>query len=152
MPYQCICKTKIRIDEKDVVRGINYMRGLILVFCSLLFIVGCKKADNGELAANAAKTYYDYLLQGKCDDFVAGIHQPDSIPESYRMQLVDNTRMFVAQMKKEHGGLKEVSVNGNSYDEKQQTCNAFLILSFNNGDVEQIVVPMVLHDGLWLMR
>ena len=40
---------------------------------------------------------YDQLLAGKYEDFVAGTYMPYKIPDSYRKQLEDNARMFVAQ-------------------------------------------------------
>ena len=60
--------------------------------------------------------------------------------------------MFLAQMRSEHGGLKMVTVSHATYNEQNQTANAYLILSFQNGDTEQIVVPMICRNGLWLMR
>ena len=51
----------------------------------------------GEVAGRAAKAYYDQLLHGDYNAFVAGRYQPDSIPAAYREQLVANAKMFLGQ-------------------------------------------------------
>ena len=52
---------------------------------------GCSpKVDPADVAAQVAKQYYDYLLEGKYEAFVDGKYRPDSIPGSYRDQLVMN--------------------------------------------------------------
>ena len=60
----------------------------ILLFVSVLFSCGSKKNDPGEIVGKTAKIYYDYLLNGNYDAFVAGMNQPERIPDNYREQLV----------------------------------------------------------------
>ena len=48
----------------------------ILLFVSVLFSCGSKKNDPGEIVGKTAKIYYDYLLNGNYDAFVAGMNQP----------------------------------------------------------------------------
>ena len=130
----------------------NY-NALICLLSLCLSLASCKhEPAPGDVAAQTAKAYYDHLLQGRYADYVDGTYRRDSIPDSYRQQLIDNAKMFLWQMKKEHQGMKSVVVNHATYDEKTQTANAYLTVSFNNGDVEQVVVPMIYRNGLWLMR
>ena len=67
--------------------------GIGLVFAS------CKKEtpDPGYFAGIAAKGYYDLLLAGKYNDFVAGYNQPNRISKGYHEQLLLNARMFMEQ-------------------------------------------------------
>lgn len=127
-------------------------RALLLLV--LVVLVGCRpKADDQvELAANAAKLYYDYLLEGKYDCFVDGMNQPDSIPDSYRRNLISSTRMFMEQQKAEHQGIRETTILDVVVNEQEHTANVFLAFSYGDGTVEQVLVPMVCRNGLWLMR
>ena len=57
----------------------------LLFFMILMIGVGvtsCKKedVDPAAVAGNVAKQYYQYLLDGKYEEFVDGHYQPDSIP------------------------------------------------------------------------
>jgi hypothetical protein len=131
------------------------MRKLLLAiigFCALCVACEQKAPDPGELAAQAAKAYYDYLLHDKYEEFVGGRYQPDSIPANYREQLITNARMYVGQMKAERKGLKAVSVASGKADTARHTANAFLILTYGDNTTEEIVVPMVEHQGVWYMR
>ena len=48
-----------------------------------------KPQNPNELAVRAAKVYYDYLIAGNFEAYVDGFYRPDSIPGSYREQLID---------------------------------------------------------------
>jgi hypothetical protein len=37
-------------------------------------------------------------------------------------------------------------------DSVQPTANAFLMLCFGDSTIEEVVVPMVKHEGKWLMK
>ena len=72
----------------------------ILFFMILTIGLGlssCKKEspDPGYFAGIAAKGYYDLLLEGKYEDFVAGYNQPYRIPKGYHEQLVVNAKMLM---------------------------------------------------------
>ena len=76
------------------------MKKLFYFFVALL-VVGCSMGpDPGEVAAQAAKEYYMQLLAGKYEHYVDGFYRPDSIPPSYRRQLIHNAKMFVGQQKR----------------------------------------------------
>ena len=116
--------------------------------CSL----GSKKDDPGLLAASTAKGYYDLLLEGKYEEYVNGLYKPDTIPNEYRRQLVANAKMFVQQMKDEHKGMDNVRILDCKADTSMHVANVFLVLSFDDNTVEEIVVPMVEVKGKWWMR
>jgi len=111
-----------------------------------------KEDDPGVIAATTAKGYYDLLVQEKYDEYVDGLYKPDSIPESYRKQLVDNAKMFIGQQKEEHGGISEVRIIDCKADTSRHIANAFLTLTFGDNSTEEVVVPMVEVNGRWLMR
>ena len=115
--------------------------------------MACKKAPTpAEIAAHAAKGYYDQLLSGKYEDFVAGTYMPYKIPDSYRRQLVDNARMFVAQQKQEHRGIKKVKILDAKADTVKHVANVYLIFEYGDSTREEVCVPMVEKKGVWYTR
>ena len=100
------------------------MRRILYCIVALL-LVACgdgKKPDFA--AANAAKDYYNLLLEGKADAFVDKMDMQDSIPEMYREQLVANIKMYMAQQQLEHRGIKKVEVQNCINDSLQPTAQA----------------------------
>ncbi|MCI6550002.1 MAG: hypothetical protein MR450_03970 [Prevotella sp.] len=119
----------------------------------LLTLVACsREIDPGDIAAQAAKQYYEYLLEGKYDLFVDGMNQPDTIPGSYREQLITNAKMFVGQQKEEHRGIREVRVVSAEADTARRVANVFIVFAYGDSTSEEVLVPMVLRKGVWYMR
>ena len=84
------------------------MRKLLIVLLLAALWSACSREHPEKIAAQAAKECYDLLLDGKYDEFIARKANTDSIPASYREQLVANMKMFADQMQQEHHGMKEV--------------------------------------------
>ena len=118
----------------------------------LLSACGGKGNDPSEIVGRTAKLYYDNLLHGHYEEFVDGHYRPDSIPDSYRRQLIDNMRMFIGQQNDEHHGIGEVRIVRATADTVRHEGNAFLMLCFRDSTKEEIVVPMVQVGGLWMMK
>lgn len=127
---------------------------LFFLFFPLLAACSGKPSgpDAAQLAANAAKTYYEQLLKGDYGSFVDGRYQPTELPESYRQQLIANAKMFVGQEEKEHKGIKSVVVADGRADTAKHVANAFLTFTYGDGTKEQVVVPMVEVKDVWYMR
>ncbi len=131
----------------------RYCVCLIVLAAMLLIACGGKSDDNpSEMVGRTAKLYYDNLLHGRYDVFVDGFYRPDSIPGSYRSQLIDNARMYVAQMNDDHHGLYRVDLIRATADTARNEGRAFLLLCFADSTREEIVVPMVRVEKLWMMR
>ena len=105
-----------------------------------------------EVAGRAAKAFYDYLIQGKYDAYVDAFYRPDSIPASYREQLIVSAKQYVWQMKTDHQGLVSVEAAGARTDTAKHVGEAYLMLGFGDKTKEEIVVPLVLHNGNWMLR
>ena len=107
--------------------------------------MACKKAPTpAEIAAHAAKGYYDQLL--------AGTYMPYKIPDSYRKQLEDNARMFVAQQEQEHRGIKKVKILDAKADTLKHVANVYLIFEYGDSTREEVCVPIVEKKGVWYTR
>ncbi|WP_440313745.1 hypothetical protein [Leyella stercorea] len=128
---------------------------LITTLCCLVLASCGNKASNvspDEMASRAAKLYYENLLHGKCEAYIDGFYRPDSIPESYREQLIVSAKQYVGQMKKDHQGLVSVEAVGARTDTAKHVGEAYLLLGFGDKTKEEVVVPLVLHDGCWMLR
>ena len=128
---------------------------LITTLCCLaLASCGNKVSDVSpdEMASRAAKLYYENLLHGKCEAYIDGFYRPDSIPASYREQLIVSAKQYVGQMKKDHQGLVSVETAGARVDTAKHVGEAYLLLGFGDKTKEEVVVPLVLHDGNWMLR
>ena len=128
---------------------------LITTLCCLVLASCGNKASNvspDEMTSRAAKLYYENLLHGKCEAYIDGFYRPDSIPESYREQLIVSAKQYVGQMKKDHQGLVSVEAVGARTDTAKHVGEAYLLLGFGDKTKEEVVVPLVLHDGCWMLR
>lgn len=129
----------------------------LLLFCVImlaLMLVGvsCEKEVPKDIAAQTAREYYSNLYSGKYEAFVSGMYFPDSIPDSYHWQLVDNMKMFVAEQKDKHHGVYDVRIARYNTDSVAHATDVFLILCYGDSVNEEIVVRMIEHDGKWLMK
>ena len=130
------------------------MRQLVAIVFAAIMVMACSSQTPEQQAAVAALSYYNRLLEGYSDGFMAGKAGYDSLPSDYRHQLVKATEQYVADMAAQHGGLQSVSISGNvgRRDTTLQLTYAFLLLSFADSTQEEISVPMVERDGEWLMK
>lgn len=128
------------------------MKKLLYLFVAMVIVACTSSLDEGEVAARAAKEYYGYLIQGNIASFVDGHYRPDSIPDTYREQLITNTKMYVNQQNEEHRGIKDIRIVDAKTDMQKHAANVFLVLSFGDSTSEEIVVPMVESGGVWYLR
>jgi len=131
------------------------MRKLFYVFYAfvLLNAMACsEETDHSAVVAGVAKAYYEYLLDGKYGQFVDGMDHSADMPASYRSQLIDNAKMFLAQMRQEHLGIDSVRVRRAALDSTACAASVFLMFHYGDSTVEQVIVPMVKRDSVWYMR
>lgn len=123
---------------------------------SLVFLLLCscskREVDQGELAAIAAKGYYDLLLEGKYEEYVDGSYRPDSIPQNYRHQLILNAKMFMERQQEKHQGIKQVNVLNANVDTAHHVANVFLSVVYGDSIKEQVVLPMIQVADKWMMK
>ena len=122
------------------------------VVAAMLLSCGGETVDQEQLVATTAQLYYQYLLDGKYDDFVGGMDLHLSPSPAYKEQLRANAKMFVRQQEKMHKGIDSIRVSGAEVDERNHAANAYLVFCYGDGTTEEVVVPMVERDKLWLMR
>ena len=130
------------------------MRKLVylVLLVSLAQWAACSSPTREELASLAAKGYYQHLIEGDFDHFLEGRVMADSLPDDYRSQLIDGYSQFLAQQVKARGGINEVRISRAFTDSTQQYTSVLLMLCYGDSTTEEVVVPMVDHDGRWMMK
>ncbi len=129
------------------------MKQALFVIFLLSLLLSCSSTPKQEdIVAETAKQYYTYLLRNNYDAYVDGHYREDSIPHSYREQLKDNAKMFMAQQQTDHQGIKEIRITKSEVDTRKHAANAFLVLVYGDKTSEEIVVPMVEHNKIWYLR
>lgn len=130
-----------------------------LAWCILMAAVALscsdKKAAEPRPAGTpqeAAMQYYGELLQRRYDRFVAGMQSCDGKPADYREQMVTLMKQHYEGQRKENGGIKSVSVQRVEPSRDGKSARVFLNVVYYKAESEEIVVQMVLADGVWRMQ
>lgn len=129
---------------------------------SLLFTACSEEVKQEDIALQAAKVYYEQLLQGDYNAFVEGSIQGDSLPAAYKSQLLLNAQMYIEQQNENHKGIKAIEplratcdtthVTIANKDSMILTANAFLAITYADSTREEIVVPMINKNSIWYLK
>lgn len=103
-------------------------------------------------AGRAAKGYYDQLLAGQLDNYVAGLDGTQKATAIYRQLQRDNARLFLHRQDTLHQGIKAVEVDSTHFSAKDSTARVFLRMSYGDGTKERVLLPMLCRKGVWYMR
>ena len=120
-----------------------------------LFLLACspkKELTAEERASAVAKSCYEALYGGHPELFLDGRLGAEDMPESYRDQLLEACRLHVTQTNDQHQGVSGVSVSRAVMDSTLSVMQVFMVLNYGDKTSEEIVVPMVEHEGKWLMK
>lgn len=128
----------------------------------LLFSACSEEVKQEDIALQAAKVYYEQLLQGDYNAFVEGSLQGDTVPAAYKSQLLLNAQMYIEQQNEAHKGIKTIEplraacdtmhVTIANKDSMIVTANAFLALTYADSTREEIVVPMINKNSIWYLK
>ena len=118
--------------------------------CSCSSRTDLERAQEG--AMMAAEVYYRQLAEGRCEQFLDGKVGADSLPASYREQLLACYKQFVAQQERAHDGIAGVTAVRAEMDSAANVMQVFLQLCFGDSTREEIVVPMRRRGSAWLMK
>lgn len=131
------------------------MRGFLLVRCLMivaLCLTACSEPSPEELASLAAEGFYRHLVAGEYEKFLEGKAGSDSLPADYREQLLVGYKQFMAQQQATHQGIRGIQTTNARPDSTLQLMQVFLLVEYGDSTQEEIVVPMVEHDGRWRMK
>ena len=144
-------------------------RRLLGPLALLFFVAACgDRLSSEELAALAAEGYYRHLVAGEYEKFLECRVGADSLPDSYREQLLTGYKQFMAQQQRAHHGIRDVRVSSvrtdslslsttdrsssSVTDNSSSSVTVFLLLTFGDSLREEIAVPMVNYRGRWCLR
>lgn len=130
------------------------MKNLFYILAATFILAACTSATAEEKAAEAAKDYYDRLVEGYPEGFLEGKAGIGHQPGDYCEQLLATYKKYLEDVKKKHGGIREVMVSphvGRS-DTTLQVTYAFLLLCYEDSTQEEIIVPMVQVANEWRMK
>ena len=81
-------------------------KGVVIGLIGLMGLVGCQEVSLEQQAAEAAQSYYQRLLDGYPDGFLAGKAAYDEMPADYRDQLVKANEQYMKDVEQKHNGLR----------------------------------------------
>lgn len=129
------------------------VRGWVFVLLAMaVAVVGCHQPTAEEAASEAAKAYYERLMAGDYDGFLAGKADVEALPDSYREQLLAAVKQYAFKQREEHAGMLDVRISNARQDTALQVMQVFLVLCFGDSTSEEIVLPMVERQGAWKMK
>ncbi|MBR4898863.1 MAG: hypothetical protein IKZ48_08770 [Prevotella sp.] len=105
-----------------------------------------------EAAGKEAATAYQYLLEADYDRFLSSRAGMDTIPESYRAELLDACKQHMQQFEEKHKGITSFTISNARMDSTLNLAQIFLLLQLGDDSQEEIVVPMIEHNGRWMMK
>ena len=118
----------------------------------LIGFMGCKQVPPEQQAMEAAQSFYEQLLDGEYEKFLAGHAHMDSIPDSYREQLVTAYKQFVYMQKEAHQGIMNIEASRAQMDSTLHLMQVFMIVNYADSTQEEIVVPMVEQNDEWIIK
>ena len=117
----------------------------------VVLVAACGSPTREELAGLAAQGYYQHLVSGQYEQFLEGRLGADSLPADYRSQLIEGYKQYMAQQQ-DRQGICEVRVSRAYTDSLAHYTNVLLMLCYGDSTTEEVVVPMVEHNGRWRMK
>lgn len=130
-------------------RAAVWVRVAALALCVMLpAACGCRQTEHEAVRA-AAQQYYGLLLAGDYEAFVSAMAGTDSLPLSYRSQMVDMVAQHAAEMQEKGGLAKVVATRDSLLD---SVAYVFLDVTFGDSTVEQVGLKMVREGDCWKMR
>ena len=119
---------------------------------ALTLAIACSKPKPADLAAKAAKEYFDELIAGNFSAFLDAQYAANEVPPEYRKQLLNNLRGFIVQQKEEHSGIREIRISHASADSIEGEADVYLVFCYGDSTTEEVLVPMRERDGVWYVK
>jgi hypothetical protein len=128
------------------------LRRLLPLTLLIVCLAACKDKSPETAAMTAARQSYEALRRGDCERFLDGRAGMDSVPDSYREQLLMACRQYLFRQRQTHRDILDVRATRAEMDSSLNVMQVFLLLTYADSTAEEMVVPMVLHDGKWKMK
>ena len=138
---------------KETKKGYNRMKtsfSHFFIFSFIMLLATCSRGQfTHEAAREAAEDYYSMLIKGDYKGFVNGYAYSEDFPESYRKEMIDLMKQFMAEG--EMPNLRSVVALSDSLSE-DSTAIVMLQLQYADSTFEQIELPLILMESGWKMK
>ena len=124
-------------------------KAVVLCLLSVVLLACSKGQLTHKAAQKAAVKYYSMLIKGNYKGFVNGYADSEDLPESYRSEMIDLMKQFMAEG--EMPNLKKVTALSDSLCE-DSTAYVMLQLQYGDSIFEQIEMPLILTEKGWKMK
>lgn len=120
----------------------------------ILILAACLTAacTRGKMSSpqSAAEAYYEMLIAGEYDKFVAGIAYADSMTDNYRAQMVRLVAQHAEAQQQMHGGYASAQAVDDTIS--GDLAEVFLEISFADSTCEEVALPMIRCGKVWKMQ
>ncbi len=132
---------------------------LLLLATICVFLNSCQKSasdvakyKNSEGADSMAMLCYKMQVNGQFQDYVKAMKSCDKMPNDYQQRVVKMLRHHQKLVMKEKNGVKKVDILRTEMHNNNLMANVFLNVSYNDGSVEEVLLPMVYDGNRWRMQ
>lgn len=147
LSYKCMKKKCKRFGSLHILVLCCSIMALAL---GVFLLESCKdRIDEHAVVRASAQQYYDSLVAGNYEGFVSGMAGTDSLPRSYRQQVIDMIAQHADEMRAKGGIVKAVATRDSLLD---SLAYVFLDVTFGDSTVEQVGVKMVREGNQWKMK
>ncbi len=96
---------------------------------------------------------YAPYTSGEYDKFVSQMYSLQVKSENYRQQMTAMMKQQVFTSRQEHGTLKSITaVHVEQSKAHPLYADAYLLMTYQEGDSEQVCVPLVYAEGRWWIK
>lgn len=126
---------------------------------SVLFLASCGGKDrvdrneaSGSVPTEDVERIYRLFLDGNYKEYVAAMHSCDNRPDNYRKQMEDICRAHAEERGRNSGKPIGFTVARTVSSPDGLSAEAFLNVSYADGEVEEVYLQFVRVDGIWRLR
>lgn len=135
---------------------------LTLVGLALLIMMSCTDSKSKEesvsdvppyfISADDVKKIYGYYVSGDYSAYVDCMAQRKGMTTEYRNQMITLMRQHAKDQKKDDGEIRQIEVARIVPCNKGDGAEAYLNVSYENGETEEILLQLVFDGEKWLLR
>ncbi len=118
-----------------------------------LVVLACtsEAVDQHKVIRERAATCYSYLVRGDIDAYLSSFAGIDEMSPDFRSQMEDVFAQYLEELFQSRGGITRATVVGDTLLDSIRA-DAFVEITFGDSTTETINLPMILHDGEWMLQ
>lgn len=130
----------------------QFLFGVALLICC----TSCHRGNGPDAITHkrvreVGQQFYDYLLTGQYEEYVAHMADVDSMSDNMRRQLVVMMQEFAHHQQQQHGGFLSATVVSDSLSDEGYA-HVFLDVLFADSTSERVGLPLRYQNGRWRLE